>query len=243
MTKKQNAFILTIAGFFLFLAIGCERPGKVIGDGVTDIDGNEYPTVIIGDQEWMAENLKTTKYNDGREIPNATGNLDWKNLNTGAYAWYNNDYDEFGAVYGALYNWYAVETGNLCPEGWRVPGDKDWKILEGTVDSEYNVGHSEWDGTGWRGKDAGKRLKAVKGWNEEGNGTDDHGFSALPGGSRFGSNGRFDFIHNYGNWWTATESYGNNAWRQRLYNNNNTSNRYNYTKQNGYSVRCLRDID
>ena len=88
--------------------------------GVTDVCGNTYKTLTFGTQTWMAENLRTTKYNDGSSIPNLIGNAEWSN-DTPAYCWYNNDYKEKGSISGALYNWYAVETGKLCPTGWHVP--------------------------------------------------------------------------------------------------------------------------
>lgn len=95
---------------------------------VTDIDGNTYKTVTIGEQTWMAEDLKTATYNDGTEIPNVTVTEDNEldSLNKGAYAWYDNE-ESRGETYGALYNWYAVKTGKLCPDGWHVPSDEEWK--------------------------------------------------------------------------------------------------------------------
>lgn len=95
---------------------------------VIDIDGNSYRTVIIGNQEWMAQNLRTTTYNDGTPIYNAREFFDWEVCTTGAYVWYNNAIS-YKDTYGALYNWYAVETGRLCPDGWRVPSSEDWEEL------------------------------------------------------------------------------------------------------------------
>ena len=98
------------------------------GATVADIDGNIYNTVKIGNQAWMAENLKTTKYNNGTEIPLIVDKPAWEALMTGGYCWYNNE-DVNKNIYGALYNWYAVNTGNLCPIGWHVPSYNEWDIL------------------------------------------------------------------------------------------------------------------
>lgn len=98
-------------------------------DGTVDVDGNVYKTVTIATQRWMAENLKTTKLNDGTSIPNVTDGKAWKNLTTPGYCWYDNDPKYYGNTYGALYNFYAVETNKLCPTGWHVPTDAEWDIL------------------------------------------------------------------------------------------------------------------
>ena len=96
---------------------------------VTDVDGNTYKTVIIGTQVWMAENLKTTKYNDGIQIPLVTDPITWINLKSAAYCWYNNDLATNKNIYGAIYNWLVVNTGKLCPIGWHVPSDTEWTTL------------------------------------------------------------------------------------------------------------------
>ena len=106
---------------------------------VTDIDGNRYKTVVIGEQEWMAENLKTTKFNDGADIPNVTDMTDWVRIPASAYSWYNNDITN-KETYGALYNWYTVNAGYLCPDGWRVPADADWTILTNFLQSGHSFG-------------------------------------------------------------------------------------------------------
>ena len=196
------------------------------GEGtVTDADGNVYATVIIGEQEWMAENLKTTKYNDGTDIPHVTDNGAWANLTTGAYCWYNNDQTAYGDTYGALYNWYAVETGKLCPTGWHVPTDAEWTQL-----TDYLGGDDI----------AGGKLKATSGWSNNGNGTDDYGFSALPGGSR-GTYGSFYYVGYYGCWWSATERSTNYAWSRYMYYYDFDVYWSSNYKEYGFSVRCLRD--
>jgi len=208
---------------------------------VTDTDGNVYNTVHIGDQCWMKENLKTTKYSNGTPLayPGPDSNA-WEYNTTGAYAWYDNNIS-YKDIYGALYNYYAVNnTNGLCPSGWHVPSDDEWKKFEGTMDSQYGVGHDEWNGTGWRGHDVGKKLKATSGWNSNGNGTDDYGFGALAGGYR--SNiGNFDYLGDYGFWWSATETSSVGAWSRILSYDHDRVSRTNGTEELGMSVRCLKD--
>ena len=201
------------------------------GGGATDIDGNTYQSVIIGTQEWMAENLRASKYNDGTTIPNITDNTAWKNLSTGAWCNYNNSSSN-DATYGKLYNWYAVETGKLCPTGWHVPTDADWTVLTDYLTAN---GHN---GT------EGKALKATSGWDfsvYSENGTDDYGWLGLPGGLRYGLYGHFDDVGGYGNWWSSSQEYADGAWGRGLASNDDDVDRYSWPKKNGFSVRCLRD--
>jgi uncharacterized protein (TIGR02145 family) len=209
------------------------------GEGVTDIDGNQYISVIIGTQEWMAENLKTTRYSNGSDIPNITGDNDWLALTTGACCWYENNYEDYGKTYGALYNWHAVNNGNLCPDGWRVPTDADWEILEGYTDSRHKAGDEVWTDTGYRGFDAGKNLKASKGW-DSGNGNDKFGFEALPGGNRFPDGSYWD-EEILGFWWTSSFDHATFSWQRQLFSNLNGVYRSTNQKNSGLSVRCLKN--
>jgi hypothetical protein len=114
---------------------------------VTDIDGNEYKTIKIGDQNWMAENLKTTHYNDGSDIPTGYSNSEWTQLQTGAYAVYDDDASN-ADIYGNLYNWYVVDDSRgLCMDGWHVPSDEEFKELEMVL----GLSEEEADNEGWRG--------------------------------------------------------------------------------------------
>jgi len=108
---------------------GTQPNGTILTNDYTDGDGNTYDAVVIGKQLWTVENLYTTKYQNGTNIPNVTDNTDWKNLTTGAYCWYDNDYTTYGQYYGALYNWYAVDNGLVNNNGYRVPSDADWTQL------------------------------------------------------------------------------------------------------------------
>jgi len=204
---------------------------------VTDVDGNVYKTVKIGTQVWMAENLKVTKFNDNSEIANVTDNTLWSGLTSPAYCWYNNDEAYFKPLYGALYNFYAAASTNLCPTGWHVPTDAEFGALElylGVPQAEIEI----W---GWRGTDQGKQLKNTTGWNVDENGTNTSGFAALPGGYRFYGAGTF-FQHSaLGYWWTSTPNSDISGRYRRLDGNNNAINRGNVEKQAGKSIRCIKN--
>ncbi len=211
---------------------------------VADIDGNIYNTAQIGDQCWMKENLKTTTYRNGTAIPNVTDANAWSNLATGAYVWYDNDIS-WKDSYGALYNWYTtVDPNGLCPTGWHVPTHDEWTDLT--------------DYIGGTGSPHGNELKSCRQvnsplgggcntsehprWYEHGTyyGTDDYDFSGLPGGFRY-YYGSFDYFGYYGYWWSSTESSSSYAWYRSLTYSNGDVFVYGYYKQDGFSVRCLRD--
>ena len=204
-----------------------------INSTITDADGNVYTSVTIGTQEWMSENLRTTKYSDGTTIPNVTGTSEWRALSTGAWSHYDNDSSQYEAMYGKLYNWYAVNTSKLCPTGWHVPTDAEWTVLTDYLAAD---GHSGAEG---------KALKSTSGWNDyngqSGNGTDDYGFLGLPGGNRSYSNGNFYGIGGNGYWWSSSQYDASNAWSRYLYYNYGIVYRYGSNKDYGFSVRCLRD--
>jgi uncharacterized protein (TIGR02145 family) len=190
-------------------------------DPVTDIDGNEYETVIIGNQIWMAENLQVTHYRNGDAIPTGYSDWDWAGLSTGAYAVY---------VYGYLYNWYAIDDSrNIAPDSWHVPTDAEWITLKNYL---TNNGHSGSEGTA---------LKATYDWLEGGNGTDNYGFTGLPGGDRSGNNGAYINVGYYGFWWTHTEDGSDQAWSHWLYFMYSGITRVSEYKDYGFSVRCVKD--
>jgi uncharacterized protein (TIGR02145 family) len=210
---------------------------------VVDVDGNVYHTVKIGTQVWMVENLKTTKFNDGTPIPNVTSNNDWLNLKTPAYCWYYNEIVNKD-TYGALYNWYTVQSGKLCPTGWHVPTDAEWSSLENyLIQYRYN-----YDGTNMGTKYA-KSLAATTNWNpDSGEGTvgndltlnNKTGFTGLPGGGRTNL-GVFHNIGYYANWWCSTEYRTELAWfRDISYYSSSVFSNYEL-KAFGFSVRCIRD--
>ena len=162
---------------------------------VSDLDGNIYKTIQIGTQLWMAENLKTTKFNDGVRIPNVTDNIEWESLLTPGYCWFNNDEATYKSTYGALYNWYAVKTDKLCPTGWHAPSNDEWNALITNLGGEIAAGVKviETGNTHW--------LRTIPG------ATNESGFTGLPGGSRSISEDfrGFMFLGNFGHWWTTTD--------------------------------------
>jgi len=212
----------------------CKRTGSRI---VKDIDGNIYKTAVIGDFWWMTENLKSTSYNDGNPIPVVKDQPKWLRLNTAAYCYYQNS-ESFADTFGLMYNWYAVNSGKLCPIGWRVPTDNEWKRLEGFADTKFGIGDTIWNKMGLRGFDAGQRLKSVMGWRKGVNGTDDLNFAALPGGERLS---RFYAGGSSGFWWTSTEASSSSAYYRNLIYSYEYVARDTHPKRMGFSVRCIKN--
>jgi len=201
-----------------------------------DIDGNTYKTIKIGNQWWMAENLKVTHYNDGAEVPNITDMADWKNTTNGACCSYYNDSNHL-STYGLLYNWYAVnDIRKLAPEGWHIPTDEEWKQLE----IYLGLSESEADEYGARGTDEGSKLKSTSGWHNDGNGTDESGFTALPGGNR-NDLGTFGEITKKSQFWTSFQTGYPMITRTLSYLYPYVY-RWTTGKTNrGLSVRCIKD--
>jgi len=207
---------------------------------VTDIDGNVYRTVKIGDQWWMAENLKVTHYQNGDAIPNVTDNTEWTTLTTGAYSYYEHS-DSNAAVYGALYNWHAVnDSRNIPPEGWHVPEDWEWKQLEIYLGMIPSQAYS----TGERGTNEGGKLKETGTvyWNNPNEGaTNESGFAALAAGFRNSDNGAFASMGTMANFWTFTDNDTSSMWARILRNDNAVIDRFSANKLRGLSVRCVKD--
>jgi len=193
-----------------------------------DGDNNYYPVVTINTQVWMAENLKTTKYRDGSTaIPLVTGNTDWGNLTSPGYCWYDNNIANKD-TYGALYNWYTVNTGNLCPTGWHVPTDTEWTTL-----TTYLGGISVAVGKL-------KETSTIHWLSPNTGATNESGFTSLPGCAR-GINGLFGSIGDYGSWWSLSEYDSADAWSRYWYHDDSEVGRSYDNKHYGFSVRCLKD--
>jgi uncharacterized protein (TIGR02145 family) len=201
---------------------------------VTDIDGNVYNTVTIGTQVWMAENLKTTKYNNGTAIPNVTENTAWAALTTGAYSDYNNTPSN-STTYGRLYNWYTVDNNavtkvasnggkNVCPTSWHVPTDAEWAILIAYLGGE-SVAIAKLRETGSIGA------------------TNESGFTALSSGYRYNDGTFYYFGDELGAWWSATELDTSNPFSSTWFHflMNSDPNLISYNLVAGLNVRCLRD--
>jgi uncharacterized protein (TIGR02145 family) len=198
------------------------------GQTLKDIDGNVYKTVTIGKQVWMVENLKTTKYNDGKTIPLVSDNAAWTDLSTPAYCWNNNSATANKNTYGALYNWYTINTNKLCPKGWHVPTNAEWTTLTTYLGGEGVAGGKlkETGTTHW------KRPNTVA--------TNSSGFTARAGGGRY-EDGKFYDLGSKGYWWSSTEEGEANAWCFELQYAIRSINRLGSKKPAGWSIRCLRN--
>ena len=203
------------------------------GPNIKDIDGNTYKTVNIGAQHWMAENLKVSKYNDGTNIKNITDNTLWQRDTSGAWSYYNNDATN-NVKYGKLYNWYTVNKStngnkNICPSGWHIPTDTEWKILTNYLGGD-NIA-------------AGGKLKeeGLSSWNSPNtDATNSSLFSAIPGGGRY-SDANFGGIGSKGYWWSSSEYSTDGAWYLLLNRSTGVEEVSYEVKKYGLSVRCLKD--
>lgn len=222
-----------------------------------DYDGNTYKTVKIGNQWWMAENLKTTHFSNGTEIPLIGNNESWANLiqTDKAYCYYNDSITNAN-TYGALYTWAAAMNGDesselipslvpgICPVGWHLPSDGEWIVLEMQLGMSYD---EAWL-MGWRGINEGTKMKTKDGWFDNGNGTNSSGFSALPAGIR-SNQGLFIDAGKSTQFWSSTEyiNITNCAFNRKLdYNQSgvgwfHAGHYYGYPKDFGFSVRCVKD--
>ncbi|MBU1066047.1 fibrobacter succinogenes major paralogous domain-containing protein, partial [bacterium] len=206
---------------FFFLSCGKDPTSPRDKGIVTDIDGNVYQTVKIGDQWWMAKNLKVTHYRNGDFLPNVVNSTEWSNLVTGAYCIYNNN-DSLLEIYGCLYNWNSItDNRNLAPEGWHIPSDEEWKQLE----IYLGISDSDVDSFGYRGTNEGSILKSNSGWDNNGNGIDEYRFSALPSGGR-SSGGDYVNIGIRTHLWSSSENNNTSAWSRHLDCDSSTIARY-----------------
>jgi uncharacterized protein (TIGR02145 family) len=192
---------------------------------VDERNGRSYSTVQIAEQVWMSENLNVQTYTDGTPIPRAEEGTVWYQKTTPLFGYYNNDEEGNGETYGALYNWYVVETGKLCPVGWHVPSEAEWIILENHLGG-YRV-------AGAKLKQTGTSL-----WRDPNYATNEVGFNALPGGMEYGA---FAFINQFGVWWTSTEKEADRSeYRYVRYDEEWISPGRPF-KDHGLSIRCIKD--
>ena len=196
---------------------------------MVDYDGNVYQTVQIGNQIWMAENLKVTHYRDGTAITNVTDNDAWGELTTEAYSIYNNNAST-EATYGALYNWYsATDSRSIAPEGWHVPTDAEWQVLIDYLGGDAIAGAKmkETGTTHWASPNEGA--------------TNESGFTALAGGIRHFSRGDHYSRGYYGCFWSASGHDSYSSWYREIQNSSSSIGRHNLSKNFGFSIRLLRD--
>jgi uncharacterized protein (TIGR02145 family) len=196
-----------------------------LATSVTDIDGNKYTFVQIGQQVWMDKNLEVETYRNGDVIPQVTDAKEWAALKTGAWCYHSNDKAN-GVIYGKLYNWYAVnDPRGLAPEGWHIPSNAEWTIL-----STFLGGASV----------AGGKMKSTgtSRWDSPNFGaTNESGFAGLPGNTRYNNIGIFGDLGSFGFWWSAEEGWYN-VLESR---NEQLRTAFADNKESGYSVRCLKD--
>ncbi len=244
--KKITSLLLFLV-LILMISVSCKNndndlPDPTAEGTVIDVVGNVYKTVKIGDQVWMAENLKTTKYKDATSISYLADSTAWKNSTNGAYC----INDTINDICQVLYNWHAVNTGKLAPKGWHVATDADWSTLENYLISAG----LNYDGTTKDNKIA-KSLASDTIWavsTVEGNIgkylliNNISGFSALPCGIRgINTTGQFRNFGMYGYWWTSNECNSETAWTRSLFYNMSGINRINFGKTDGMSVRCVKN--
>lgn len=256
---------LIISTCFLILGYGCEKDNdsndnesvdengtieyEISYDSVSDIEGNQYKTIVIGQQEWMAEDLKVTKYSNGDTILTGLNDVRWDTTKKGAYAIYD-DKEERLEQYGALYNWYVIDDPrSICPDGWHVPSVYEWSVLTDYLENNYdaitskNIGDKlkscRQDGTPLGGDcDTREHPKWVG--DDTHYGTDDFGFSALPGGLRE-SGGGYEGIGFIGLWWSSTEATGTEAFGMYMLNESGQFEEGGDRKNDGICIRCIKD--
>ncbi len=252
LLKEQNMKRLhpvaaaAISGVVVLLSsmLSCSReggnplsPSETI---VTDIDGHVYTTVKIGVQWWMAENLKVTRFRNGEAIAHIRANPDWVGLDRAAYCMYGDD-PANGDRYGVLYNWFAVQDPRgLAPEGWHIPSDEEWKTLEMTL----GLDRGSADDVGGRGAREGGMLKegGTVHWQPPNAGaTNESGFTALPAGCRYHTNGSYSYRGYLTSYWASTSYDRNFAWARDLNYGYSQVYRTIYEKGAGFSVRCVKD--
>jgi uncharacterized protein (TIGR02145 family) len=226
MKKRISIFTLILLTFAIY-STGCRKNEKP-SDPLVDIEGNTYKTVKIGNQVWMAENLKTTRLTDGSDIPLTKEDTAWGNLTTPGYCWYNNDPLTFKDTYGAIYNGFTVATGKLCPTGWHVPEKDEWLVLRDFIGDTLKGGGKL--------KEAGTAH-----WLSPNKGADNSsGFTALGAGLRY-FEGTFASVLSYTSFWSATATPNDDQWYTGLYFNEAAFITDHRNIKHGFSVRCLKD--
>lgn len=252
---KVSLYLFGIVLSFLSITFGC-LPVNTPSIDVTDVDGNSYKTVQIGEQDWMKENLKVTHYSDGTAIPLIIGDDNWDALasTSKACCCYNDDAETYKEKYGVLYSWAAAMNGaasstsipsnvqGVCPAGWHLPSDKEWdKLMHFLVDSDLGYEGS--------GEDIGKSMAADWDWaNHSVSGTvgnqqdenNESGFTAFPAGYRTPM-GTFGSVRFTGAWWSSAANGTSDAWARALYYTSSDLNAFSTSKEYGLSVRCVRD--
>jgi len=232
----KNIFLKVLLPLVLLLIVfsACDKeepePEYICGESIYDIEGNKYATIEIAGRCWMSENLRTTRYNDNTSIANITEIDEYVALESGAFSWYEHDYDLYGKTFGALYNFHAVNSKKLCPDGWEIPSDYDWNLMADTLGGEENLGGMM------------KQTDTIY-WNSPNLGaTNSTGFNALPGGYRHGATGEFEEIGEGAYYWTSTALSLLSAWNRKLLYDSEELGKSTVSKSFAFSVRCIKTI-
>lgn len=218
-----NSKLICIYIFVFLLISSCNSK-----DTIEDVDGNIYHTTRIGNQTWMVENLKTTRFNNGDLITNIKSNTNWKQSEQAAYSVYNND-STLVKVYGLLYNYQCLnDSRNIAPKGWRIPTEEDLRVLESFINSNNQTGVflKEKGNTHWLPSNA--------------TGNNATGFSALPGGFR-DNEGDFYMRNANGYYWTNNGSFELYHWSARMFQAFADIRRDEVFKQYGFSIKCIKE--
>jgi uncharacterized protein (TIGR02145 family) len=225
MKEKILPLILILAALVITIT-GCRKAEKPL-DPVVDLDGNAYKTATINSRIWMTENLRTTRYNDGGNITLTADADKWNNLKSEGFCWYDND-ASYKDTYGAIYNGYAIVSGNLCPAGWHVPSIDEWRELSRALGDSARAG--------------GKMKEAgTDHWLSPNKGADNSsGFNGLPAGIRY-FEGTFSSIQTYTAIWSSSEASGDDLWSAGLYYAESVLSLNHNSKKYGFSVRCIKD--
>ena len=224
MYRMKNVLIVLFVSLFILLLSVNKSYSQVY-----DIDSNVYKSVTIGSQEWLAGNLNVSKFRNGDKIPEAKTVEEWKKASaegTPAWCYFDGD-NKNGKVYGKLYNWFAVnDPRGLAPQGWHIPGDEEWTQLIDNLGGE---------------KVAGDKMKTKDEWLYKQTGTNESGFTGLPGGWRESNFCSYIEFGNSGYWWSSTENATFGAWYRRLIYDYPHAFRGDTNKKSGLSVRCVKD--
>lgn len=225
--KPGIFFFSFVLGVSIIFFTGCSKSDSPPAP-VTDTEGNTYKTVRIGEQTWMAENLRTAKFSDGIAIPEISEPSAWSVLDSPGFCWYNNDGDSKRETYGALYNFYAVATARLCPDGWHVPSVDDWQKLRDFLGDTLFSGGSL--------KEAGTLH-----WKAPNTGADNNtGFNAYPAGIRY-FEGTFSSLYSFTSFWSSTEYDSAKGWYLCLHYSDAYLLINKISKRDGFSIRCIKD--
>jgi uncharacterized protein (TIGR02145 family) len=246
--KINTLLLVTLVAVMLYSA-GCKKDEEETvkplfseTGTMTDVEGNAYNTVKIGNQWWMAENLKVTKYRNGNSIPHHNYDADWSD-GSAAYTLWSDESNSTVNYPGLLYNWAAVtDTGNIAPVGWHIPTDNEWKELEMTI----GMSAAQADNSGWRGTNEGEKLKAknTQEWVQYSNvwATNESGFTARAGSCRlFDGNWGDPGLRFTGFWWSSSGRSSSEAWYRYLDYKNANVFRSACNKNYGFSIRCVKD--